>query len=110
MHKLMMRYEGLNLWWSPESTYTVGVLKKRWMLLEELKTKHFDGEIVIYALKKPANQGNNTYHKFRGSRFRGISRNGNSWQILLMLNRKKTYLGSLSHEEMAARAFDKAAI
>ena len=36
---------------------------------------------------------------FRGSKFRGISKNGNSWQILVMVNRKKKYLGTLPTEE-----------
>lgn len=47
---------------------------------------------------------------FRGSRFRGISKNGNSWQILLMVNRKKKYLGTLPTEELAAKFYDKVAI
>ena len=47
---------------------------------------------------------------FRGSRFRGISKNGNSWQILLMVNRKKKYLGTLPTEELAARFYDKVAV
>jgi hypothetical protein len=47
---------------------------------------------------------------FRGSRFRGISKNGSSWQILLMLNKKKMYLGALEDEECASRLYDRVAI
>ena len=47
---------------------------------------------------------------FRGSKYRGISKNGNSWQILLMVNRKKKYLGTLQSEELAAKFYDKVAI
>ena len=47
---------------------------------------------------------------FRGSRFRGISKNGHSWQILVMLNRKKKYLGTIPDEEQAAKFYDKVAI
>jgi hypothetical protein len=49
-------------------------------------------------------------NNFRGSKFRGISKNGNSWQILLMVNRKKKYLGTLNSEELAAKFYDKVAI
>jgi len=36
---------------------------------------------------------------FRGSKYRGISKNGNSWQILVMINRKKKYLGTIQSQE-----------
>jgi len=47
---------------------------------------------------------------FRGSKFRGISKNGNSWQILVMINRQKKYLGTLPSEEQAARFYDRVSI
>ena len=49
-------------------------------------------------------------NNFRGSKYRGISKNGNFWQILLMVNRKKKYLGTLQSEELAAKFYDKVAI
>ena len=48
--------------------------------------------------------------KPRGSKFRGVSRNGNQWQVLIMVNKKKRYVGSYSKEEEAARAYDQVAL
>ena len=42
----------------------------------------------------------------RSSRFRGVSKNGNQWQVLIMINKKKSYIGSFSSEELAARIYD----
>lgn len=46
----------------------------------------------------------------RGSRYRGVSRNGNQWQVLIMVSKKKRYVGSYSNEIEAARAYDRAAL
>ena len=47
---------------------------------------------------------------FRGSKYRGISKNGSSWQILVMINRKKRYVGKLPSEIHAARFYDHVSI
>lgn len=46
----------------------------------------------------------------RGSKYRGVSRNGNQWQVLIMVNKKKKYMGNYSSEEEAARVYDYIAI
>ena len=46
----------------------------------------------------------------RGSRYRGVSKNGNKWQVLVMGNQKKQYSGSIKDEMTAAKMYDKFAI
>ena len=42
----------------------------------------------------------------RRSKYRGVSKNGNQYQVLIMINKKKTYIGSYPIEEDAARIYD----
>jgi len=44
------------------------------------------------------------------SKYRGVSRNGNYWQVLIMIHNKKYYIGSYPSEEIAARIYDIVAI
>jgi len=46
----------------------------------------------------------------RGSRYRGVSRNGKKWQVQLLGNLRKRYIGSIGSEEAAARIYDHYAI
>ena len=46
----------------------------------------------------------------RSSRFRGVSKNGNQWQVLLMHKKGKSYVGSYNSEELAAKIYDILAI
>ena len=46
----------------------------------------------------------------RGSKYRGVSKNGNQWQVLIMLNKSKSYIGTYPSEEIAARIYDMIAL
>ena len=46
----------------------------------------------------------------RSSKYRGVSKNGNQWQVLIMVNKSKTYIGTYSSEIIAARIYDIIAI
>ena len=44
------------------------------------------------------------------SRFRGISKIGKKWQVLMMVFKKKRYVGSYVSDEEAARIYDQYSI
>ena len=46
----------------------------------------------------------------RSSKYRGVSKNGNQWQVLIMLDKNKSYIRSYSSEYIAARIYDILAI
>ena len=48
--------------------------------------------------------------KKTSSNYRGVSKNGNKWQVLIMINKKTCYIGSYISEEIAAKIYDILAI
>ena len=60
----------------------------------------------IKKLSKVAFVGRNK----RSSRYRGVSKNGNQWQVLMMIKKNKSYIGSYPSEELAARIYDVLAL
>ena len=48
--------------------------------------------------------------KNRSSKYRGVSKNGSKWQVLIMINKQKNYLGNYLDEDLAARIYDIQAI
>lgn len=49
-------------------------------------------------------------NEFRGSKYRGVSRNKNKWQMMIMINQKKVYVGAIGNEHDAAKYYDSIAI
>ena len=47
---------------------------------------------------------------YRGSKYRGVSRNGKTWQVLIMVNRNKNYFGNFKSEDEAAKKYDEYAM
>ena len=62
-------------------------------------------DIVIWCKKKRM-----LSKSVRGSRFRGVSKNGRKWQVQLLGNLRKRYIGSISSENAAAHIYDQYAI
>ena len=42
----------------------------------------------------------------RASQFKGVSKNGNNWQVLININYEKKYIGTFKTETQAALAYD----
>ncbi|TNV83287.1 hypothetical protein FGO68_gene1185 [Halteria grandinella] len=76
--------------------------------------KQYRGPQIIQSRKKVLQGGytlSSSQQQFRGSNYRGISKNGgSSWQVLVMVNKQKKYLGSMQNPEHAARLYDRVVI
>ncbi len=55
-------------------------------------------------------KSNRIEKKNRGSKYRGVFRNGKTWQILIMINGARKYIGKFKSEIEAAHAYDNLAI
>ena len=97
----------------PENNF-LNKKRKKIIINNSPKTKIFKITKIkdkISELKKEQLSKINISKSFkRSSKYRGVSRNGNKWQVLIMINRKKTYIGNYDSEEDAAKAYDQYAI
>ena len=46
----------------------------------------------------------------RGSKFRGVSKNGCKWQVMIVRGNLKKYIGAIHNEDTAGLLYDKYAI
>lgn len=90
---------------------------KTYISKEIKNNKIFKNNKLVYSnnIKSNNNISNYNHHSnsikifkklFRNSSYRGISKNGNKWQVLLMNNKIKYYLGNYISEETAAKIYD----
>ena len=70
------------------------------------KTVYMNSFWLYNPLKKEKCSKNSLIQNGRSSKYRGVSRNGNNWQVFMMINRAKTYIGTYPTEEIAARVYD----
>ena len=63
-----------------------------------------------YTLFKKENKNKKIIKGKRRSIYRGVSKNGNQWQVLMVHNKGKSYVGSFFSEEIAGRVYDILAI
>lgn len=81
-----------------------GLIKK----LQKMQTGLDFSESMFLSTQPNRKAGVNK--KSRGSRFRGVSKNGSKFQVIIMINKNKRFVGVLEDEENAARLYDKLAI
>ena len=75
---------------------------------------------LVYSNSNDTNSYSNNFQKSkkikfinagrRRSKYRGVSKNGNQWQVLFMVNNSKSYIGTYTTEDLAARVYDIMAI
>ena len=97
---------------------------KKNIIKKHINDLQFSNEIKVLKNNKVVYMNKNLLHKYstakgikkfkkinffitkkRGSKYRGVSRNGNKWQVLIMINNKNCFLGNYSSEELAARIY-----
>lgn len=77
--------------------------------LEQLRglAKAFEGFEDTQVLKGNAKLSNSTK---RGSVYRGVSKNGKQYQVMVMNNNHKYFSGQIKSEDLAARIYDRYAL
>ena len=76
----------------------------------KIKKKIFFIKKITDKEKEAAEEKKIKKYIYRGSKYRGVSRNGKTWQVLIMINRNKNYIGNFKSEDDAAKAYDEYAM
>lgn len=110
---LIQNLNSINL----EKKYNTTLLNKKTSREESKSKESSDKKIKIFNIKKindrekeAAKEKKSKKYIYRGSKYRGVSRNGKTWQVLIMVNRNKNYLGNFKSEDEAAKAYDEYAM
>ena len=110
----------LNTFSIPKKQNNTTFMNKKTFREEENKSKEssiHNNKNKIFAIKKitdkekeAAKEKKIKKYIYRGSKYRGVSRNGKIWQALIMINRNKNYIGNFKSEDEAAKAYDEYAM
>ena len=84
--------------------------KAKQQVFTELESFRQNSDIVFHQRSKPQKSQSDKGDKFRGSLYRGVSANGKSWQVFIVINKWKWYSGCAETEEKAAAIYDRLAI
>ena len=74
--------------------------------LLKLNQKLQDGVITGFSPCEKKIRGVNNNASGRRSRYVGVSKNSNNWQVLINMNNQKVYIGSYPTQEEAAVVYD----
>jgi hypothetical protein len=69
-----------------------------------------DSQLMFEAKLKSCKLTPEALRNSRGSKFRGVSVNGKSWQVFIVINKVKCYAGCVNTQVEAASLYDKLAI
>jgi hypothetical protein len=75
--------------------------------------KHFVGDpsrVLIRAQLRKKHANTKNVQNFRGSKYRGPSKNRRKWQVMKMVNKETVRIGAIDTEQDAARIYDILAI
>lgn len=114
------QFQFLNTFNIPQKENNITFMNKKTFREEENKSKEssiHSNKNKIFAIKKitdkekeAAKEKKIKKYIYRGSKYRGVSRNGKTWQVLIMINRNKNYIGNFKSEDEAAKAYDEYAM
>ena len=74
------------------------------------KKKIFGIKKIVDREKEALEEKKSKKYIYRGSKYRGVSHNGKTWQVLIMINRNKISIGNFKSEDEAAKAYDEYAM
>ncbi|CAI2368200.1 unnamed protein product [Moneuplotes crassus] len=83
--------------------------EQRRNVLTQLLESFKENDVVIHPLMKKQKPKTGK-SKTVGSKYRGVSKNKHKWQVMIMGNFKKFYIGGIKTEMEAAKLYDKLAI
>lgn len=86
------------------------LVKIRDNIIEGIKKYQRDLGKVIIEAQLPRKSHSNTKNDFRGSKYRGPSKNRKKWQVMKMINKETVRIGAVKTELDAARIYDFLAI
>ena len=75
-----------------------------------LKKYQKEPQKVIIESNRPKKNHAVSKNNFRGSKYRGPSKNRNKWQVMKMINKETIRIGAIKTEIEAARIYDFLAI
>ena len=87
-----------------------GRLRKRCIssLIKQIdRNKIQNATKIIISKGKKQMRNKDEKESYRGSQFRGVSINGNRWQVFVIIKNKKYYAGIMNTEIEAAKLYDK---
>lgn len=65
-----------------------------------------DSKAILIESNLPKKYNNPTSNNFRGSKYRGPSKNRKKWQVMKMVNKQTVRIGTVASEREAARIYD----